>query len=185
MLRAAYQRFNCFAKKYPYATSSALIGARYFIGDAIVQYPNKNLDRRRSTTFILFGVIIGYSWGRLLNQFYPFMMKTLTLKNRLWMIGLEGAINIPFIYYPMFYLTQDFILHNSLSVSRVWLRYKKNIRTDYISWSQFWPAPMFVSITFLPNHLIPVFGAVVGVFWVIILSRMRGNGQVFTDQRRV
>jgi len=91
------------------------------------------------------------------------------------MIVLEGTIHIPLIYYPMFYLTQDVVMHNYTSLSRLWSRYNKNIWADYIAWSKFWPASLFVSITFLPNHLIPVFSAVVGLFWVIILSKRRGN----------
>jgi len=174
-LRAAVWRFSSLAKKYPFVTSGVFMGARYFIGDAIVQQSNSTWDQRRSTTFFVFGITSGYVWGRVINQIYPFLLRTLNLKNRLWMIVLEGAFYIPFIYYPWFYLTQDFIVNNHFSLSRAWKLYLKNIQSDYIAWSKFWPASMFVSIVLLPNHLIPVFSAIVGLLWVIILSGMRGD----------
>jgi len=173
--RAAVGRFSNFAKKYPFAISSVFMGARYLIGDALVQQSNTTWDQRRSTTFFVFGIVSGYAWGRVINQMYPFLMRTLSLKNRLWMIALEGTINIPLIYFPMFYLTQDFIAYNSFSVSRAGWLYLKNFQADWVAWSKFWPATLFVSITLMPNHLIPVFSAVVGLIWVIILSKMRGE----------
>jgi len=135
--RAFVWRFSNFAKKYPFAISSVFMGARYLIGDVIAQQSNTHWDRRRSTTFFVFGIVNGYAWGRVINQLYPFLMRALTLKNRLWMIVLEGTINIPFIYYPMFYITQDFIVNNGFSVSQAWSLYIKNFQGDWVAWSKF------------------------------------------------
>lgn len=113
------------------------MGFPYFIGDAIAQQFSKKWDSRRSCTFILFGIISGNMWGRAVNQFYPYVLKLLHLKNRHWMIVLEGALFVPLIYYPTLYLTQDFSRYNNISVLRLWEKYVANIQADWLAWSKF------------------------------------------------
>jgi len=173
--RGAFSRFNSLAKKYPFAASAVFMGARYIAGDAIVQHSSGRWDQRRSTTFLVFGLATGWIWGRVINEIYPFVFRSLALKSRLWMIVGEAVWHVPFIFYPLFYLTQDFIETNKFSISRAWNLYVKNIKADWIAWAKFWPASMFLAIVLLPNHLVPLFIAAVGLQWVVILSRMRGT----------
>jgi len=173
-------RLSKLPARFPVAASATFIGARYFLGDSVTQYhegspARKSWDLSRSLAFTVFGAYTGVVYGWALFRTYPFLMKQLNCHRCVSGPILEGCYYFPVLYFPGFYVLQDIRATGRFSFPSALKRYKRNIFEDMLNWCKFWPLPMVLCFAYLPSHMIPVYIAIVGFVWVLILSTSRGE----------
>jgi len=175
-----YLGVNQLAKTFPIIASGVFIGARYFAGDSVTQFvegqtSSKTWDYSRTAVFTVFGFYTGITYGQVLMKWYPRIMKFLRVHRGISGFIVEGFGYIPFLYFPAFYVLQNFRSPGAFSFLEAWRMYKRNIWDDMVSYMKLWPVPMIIAFAVLPHHLIPAFVATFGFLWVLVLSSNRGE----------
>jgi len=138
-------------------------------------YEGRNWDWPRTAIFTVFGVYTGLIYGKTLAKTYPWLMSKLNVRRSISGPLVEGCYYIPFLYFPGFYVLQEMRSPRTFSLLSALKNYKCNITADMLNWGKFWPLPMVLAFSILPDHLIPMFVASVGFIWVLILSSSRGE----------
>lgn len=178
-----WSRLNAFFKARVQLVSGIAVGTRYFCGDAFVQLTgDEPFDARRSGTFTTFGLLYGWFPGYFIYQVaYPSIP---VIAARPWLATVVDLLtNCPFVYYPMFYIVQESVY---LSSEELMTTPSKMVTGGLDTWwKNFWPdtkmiwavwAPLhMINFTFMPLHFRMPFIAGAGLFWVFILSYVRGD----------
>ena len=179
--------------KHPFAFGTILTGAKTAGLDAMMQKmveKREELDIRRTLTFGIFGLSFNGAWQYLLfvkvmPRFVPgaftFAAKPIRekLKDKVGIRGVllqcfvENGINNPFLYFPLFYMTQEWIA-GGRPLDGV-DRYKQNWKNDLMAIWSLWGPAQFINFAFsAPWFRIP-FVALTSCIWTCYVSLTRGD----------
>ena len=190
-------RILSLAERYPCRFAVGYGGAKTVAADILVQQyvERRELDRRRSAIFLLFGFVqVGFVQYQLyVNAFTrifpsaasfaaaPLATKlkdTVGLRNVAFQVGLDQFVYHPLCYFPVFYVCQELVRGEPASpvetVRNAITAYRPNAVEDLKAlWSVFVPVSI-MQFSIMPMHLRVPFAATFGFVWCGILSCMRG-----------
>mmetsp|Transcript_16406 Transcript_16406/g.19690 ORF Transcript_16406/g.19690 Transcript_16406/m.19690 type:complete len:251 (-) Transcript_16406:262-1014(-) len=169
------------AKAYPFAAAGLALGARYGIGDGIVQLlSGDRWDPSRSLLFASFGATYACTFGYgVYNILYPrFAPKGWPLMLALF----DACTNCAFLYFPVYYVFKQFTYESTEEIVKNPMKVVKggintwwtSLPTDFKSCTTFWIPMNYLNFWLMPLHLRQPFMSVVGIGWAMILSKNRG-----------
>ncbi|GAB5359511.1 hypothetical protein AAMO2058_000550300 [Amorphochlora amoebiformis] len=169
------------AKRYPITTAGITLGARYGLGDMMVQLAgDEPWDPSRTLMFVTFGSTYACTFGYgIYNVLYPrFFPRNLPVLNA----AFDCMLNSPFIYFPIYYIYRELTItikegrkdFNTV-FSRGLTTWKEGFWTDVKAVTAFWLPMNSFNFWIVPLHFRQPFMAVAGMCWAMILSNLRGK----------
>lgn len=197
-------------KKHPLAFGLAISTIKTSVCDLLVQtkFEKKDeIDWRRNLFFGAFGFAYlgGFQYamyvslfGRLFPGAESFASKTIKEKlkdtkgivSMLSQLSLDQFLIGPFIYFPCFYISREFIMrdandndHDKPVISRALEAYKRNIVEDNLACWKVWVPAMFINFSVMPMWARIPLVTTVSLMWTCIISSMRG-GEISNEKCR-
>ena len=179
----------------PIALATLTGGLRCVAGDEIAQRVVERRaqpDRWRTLAFAAFGLgWCGVAQYAIYSKLLPAAARTIT-RAGLWKAGwptelaIESLCTNVLLYYPAFYFAHACARAKSVvPPAQVYDRWKENILEDTLSCASFWVPANAINFKFVPVNYRASYINFVGVAWLVILSRMRGqDGEVITAPAR-
>ena len=169
----------------PIALATLTGGVRCVAGDEIAQRVVERRaqpDRWRTLAFATFGFgWCGIAQYAIYSKLIPAAARSIT-RAGLWKAGwptelaIETLCTNVALYYPVFYFVHASVRAKSLvPPGQVYDKWRANILEDALSCASFWVPANAINFKFVPVSYRASYINFVGVVWLIILSRMRGN----------
>ena len=92
-------------------------------------------------------------------------------------IGLETTVQCPLIYYPLYYMCQEYVHNPQPKLSNAIRVSKENAWDDFKNLCMVWLPFYSVAFSIVPNHLRGGACACYGLVWAAFLSYNRGQYQ--------
>lgn len=170
-----HNRFYANIAKYPMRLTIVVCGFRYTTGDGIAQWTiNSKINKKRTATFLLFGLFSGAYAFYMYSRFYPMLIRRFNV-SPVFCIAFENTIPCPIIYYGAFYVTQGFVNSGTVDLSHAFQTANANRLGDIKSLWMFWGPMHFISFNYVHPSMRGAFAGLVGTGWVLILSLLRGD----------
>ena len=189
-------------REHPLAFGLAISTVKTSAGDLLGQtkFEKKDeIDWRRNIFFGAFGFAYlgGFQYamyvplfGRLFPGAATFASKTIKqkLKDKNGVVAMLSQLSLdqfligPFIYFPCFYISREFIMrdasdsiHDKPVVTRALEAYKRNIVEDNLACWKVWVPAMFINFSVMPMWARIPWVTTVSFLWTCIISSMRGG----------
>jgi len=170
-----HNRFYANIAKYPLGLTIGVCGFRYTTGDGIAQWSTRGMiDRKRTTTFLVFGLWSGVYNYYMYSRFYPMLIRRFSV-SPIFCITFENTVSCPMIYYGAFYVTQHFIQSGQIDLRSAVQTANTNRIEDIKSLWMFWGPMHFISFNYVHPSMRGAFAGLVGTGWVLLLSLLRGD----------
>ena len=148
-------------------------------------------DRCRTLAFAAFGLgWCGFAQYLIYSKLLPAAAQAIT-RAGLWKAGwatelaIESFCTNVVLYYPAFYFAHACARAKSVvPPTQVYDRWKENILEDTLSCASFWVPANAINFKFVPVNYRASYINFVGVAWLVILSRMRGQDGEITAPAR-
>mmetsp|Transcript_40166 Transcript_40166/g.73026 ORF Transcript_40166/g.73026 Transcript_40166/m.73026 type:complete len:180 (+) Transcript_40166:2-541(+) len=147
--------------------------ARYSAGDYLAQTREvQGFDKYRSMNFACFGGYCGALYWGVYGPIYTKIFQRGIPPFAVAFFDLTVTINI--VYYPLFYIMQEYIQSSKPSVSAALRRCSENRWDDTKSVLMIFMPIHLCNFYFIPNLWRGLFSGVAGTVWAVFLSYSRG-----------
>jgi Mpv17 / PMP22 family/ACT domain len=196
ILSNTWQRVKSIPALYPFTFGVIFSGMKTSGSDLLVQTVIERRDKidwYRNGAFATFGFL--YLGGIQYMIYVPFFgtlfpyTKTFVkiqpwynklkdirgMSQTLFQVIIDQCIHHPFMYFPAFYITKEYVMKKDPNIVRCLQEYRTNMKEDLVALWKIWVPCTIVNFTFMPYHLRIPFTAAVSLIWTCILSIMRGG----------
>jgi protein Mpv17 len=142
------------------------------------------VDRTRTAVFAAFGLAYcGVGQHFIYGRFYPWLVAGIgsNTKRALATLAFDQSLQVPFIYYPSFYIAQEIITAKNngrqIQAKHAYDTWQGNIQVDLAACASFWIPANGFNFLVMPIHWRVPYIAVVGLGWLSLLSWLRGNNR--------
>mmetsp|Transcript_53189 Transcript_53189/g.122217 ORF Transcript_53189/g.122217 Transcript_53189/m.122217 type:complete len:187 (-) Transcript_53189:179-739(-) len=174
------------ARRYPLAVACASTTLKTTSADVIVQTfieRREKLDYKRTAAFTIFGCgWMGAGQYFVYCKLLEALLPARTVSAALGKMSLDQFIHVPFVFMPIFYLTDACVQGEGISYARQ--KYENEIvETMTANW-QLWLPAQFIGFRFVPPHVRVPYVACVSFVWTMILSMLQGKFRAAADIER-
>ena len=149
---------------------------RYSGADCAYQYSTQQkIDSIRAAKFVNFGVVIGGVYFFIYGPIYSGVMKKLPSRIApAAMVFLDYNITSHIVYFPIYYLTEEWVEATRFSPHRALIKCHNNRSEDWMNLWKFAPLG-WVNYTYVPTEHRGTFSGCCGFIWALYLSHSRGD----------
>jgi len=189
--------------KHPFLFGLGISTVKTSASDLLVQSvverrPLSEIDWKRNAAFATFGCFylggVQYAlyvpiFGRIFPNAASFAAKPLRDKIKdirgigalCGQVFLDQMVHHPFLYFPVFYATREFVMVEKPDLSRCLNTYRENMKEDLLALWKIWVPSTFVNFAFMPMWARIPWGAATSLIWTCILSAMRGGDSLHVE----